>query len=185
MSLPATDNFNRADANPIGGNWTTVPGQAAVQILSSVATDVGGAVSAAYWNADTPSNDHYSQVAAGAVPFGPMVRMNTAQLDGYLLYCNGSPNATIYRMDNGSANATVASLSFTYAAGDILKLEAVGTALTAYKNGVSQGGGTSGTYTSGSVGIYIGNGGTLDDWEGGNVGGAAPDFTFIKPWMIA
>jgi hypothetical protein len=61
MALPASDNFNRSNANPIGGNWTTVPGLENVQIVSNQLT---GTVSpsVAYWNPDTPNNDQYSQV---------------------------------------------------------------------------------------------------------------------------
>jgi hypothetical protein len=60
VALPASDNFNRANANPAGGNWTTMPLAVAIQIISNQCA-ASGVGAAARWNADTFGNDQYSQ----------------------------------------------------------------------------------------------------------------------------
>jgi hypothetical protein len=73
MTVLLADGFNRPNANPAGGNWTTVSGQGAFQILSNVLQSTAGNVrlrltmSAGTW---TPLRDSFFRVrrlAAGNV----------------------------------------------------------------------------------------------------------------------
>jgi hypothetical protein len=49
----ALDNFNRSNANPIGGNWATMGGRNALQISSNLAAPTSGA-SGAYYTGTLP-----------------------------------------------------------------------------------------------------------------------------------
>ena len=176
MTLPATDNFNRTNANPIGGNWTTVPGANAMQITSNAAAGTSDP-SCAYWNADSFAGDHYAQIVTPVNTdpgfwIGPAVRCSASQLDCYFLLIKGSANnARIYKFVNGSATL-LASLDYAFSGGDTHRLEVVGTLLTVYLNGVSKGTANDSALSGGAAGIVAnGTTPTLDDWEGGNVGG--------------
>src|SRR6267143_4180867 len=91
MTVRATDNFNRADADPIGGNWTGFAGNGAIvgnQLRQSTA---GGIDAYIIWNADTPPADHYSKIGFVASvnngtdveDGGPCARLTTGG-NGYL-----------------------------------------------------------------------------------------------------
>jgi len=178
MSLPATDDFNRGDANPIGGNWTTVTGQGDVAIVSNQAVGGnGGGGAVARWNADTFSDDQYCQAKIQTIDGASLLtRVPSSAFDGYLLYMAGSGDVRIYRMDAGSAIGPLSTPNFAYVVGDTVKLTSVGSTHTAYKNGVAQANpATDATHTSGSPGINFNNSSSaLDDWEGGNVSSTTP-----------
>jgi hypothetical protein len=174
MALPASDNFNRANENPLAGNWTTAPGASAMQLFSNQVTGSTGANCTSFWNADTFGNDQYSQVTpVDNTNFGAglAVRVRTTtQYDCYILFLNASGSVQIYKIIAGSVTL-LSSPNFAYAAGDVIKLEAVGTTLTAYKNGVAQANpATDSALTAGAAGLFANNFNLfLDDWEGGNV----------------
>ena len=179
MALPATDNFNRADVNPIGGNWTTIGALSAVQIVSNAAkgTNASGR-SAAYWNADAFANDQYAQTVVpftGGLYDGPVVRAATGAETYYNFRPNGASTAILYKAVAGTFTALGSGWAFV--AGNTLKLSIEGTTLTGYINGVAQDPTqTDSALASGSAGIrFYGTGGTLDDFEAGNTeaGGAS------------
>ena len=58
----ASDNFNRADENPLAGNWTTVPTAGNCKIVTNVVNGVTTGSNEVYWNAGSFSNDQYSQL---------------------------------------------------------------------------------------------------------------------------
>lgn len=185
MSLPATDNFNRADEDPIGGNWTPqsfTPDEG--RIVDNAYYSGPGSTfgSASLWNADTFNNDQYSQIVLGASPdngySGPTVRASGTGSSrtcyiGMILTAN---RARIYKLVNSASDfpgTLVADLGTpSFVAGDIIKLMITGTTLELFQNGVSLGTGTDSDITSGSAGIWA-FGVSLDNWEGGNVGVAA------------
>jgi len=184
MALPATDNFNKADANPIGGNWTTVPGEAALKIVSSqcVQSLSGANRNAAYWNADSFNNDQYSKikiVSLGTLnTVGPLVRVSPSAETFYRVVTS-TTTITISKCIVGSFTNIGTTISYTFATGDTLKLAVVGTTLEVFVNDVSVGTRTDSDIASGSAGIYSRGDGVVDDWEGGNVaagGSAIPVF---------
>lgn len=173
MALPATDNFNRAS---LGTNWTTVYGLNALQIYSSTVCGCSSGDSSSYWNVDSFGGNQYSQcILNTASPSynGPTVRAAANQEYGAEVVSNLIYG--IYKF-NGAFTYLGSGVSVTTAANDTWKLEAVGTTITLYQNGVSRKSVTDATFNSGSAGLhgYSDSTGYMDNWEGGNVsaGGA-------------
>jgi len=136
-----SDNFNRANENPLAGNWTTVGGAGAnMQLLSNqVRAAVTGNHSCAYWNTDLGSADHFAEIryTAAAEDAGPTVR-------------NLKTDVTLYTynaLDTGGAIAKLIAGTYTnlavraatWAAGDLCRLIVNGSTLQAKKNGVQIG----------------------------------------------
>lgn len=190
VALPATDDFNRTDETPLAGNWTQSgsSGNDVVLAGNAINFSAGASDCAAWWDADAFGANHYSQIAIATYPsssfkHGVSVRH---QSGAFTLYYFGAWTGVyeIGRFDAGSATVITTGLG-TPAAGDVMKLEVNGTTLTAYVDGVSVGTGSTtdgGSAITGGAAGLVGYGSalaaTLDNWEGGDVGGAAP--TFIK-----
>lgn len=112
------------------------------------------------WGVSLP-NDQFSQVTLGDVTSGgggPMVRVNrnASGQSGYLLFIFKDTPALsgIYRNEVAINSFTnLAPFTPTVTAGDVWKLTAVGTTLTAFRNGVKVVQVTDATYTSGDAGI--------------------------------
>jgi hypothetical protein len=187
MALPATDVFDNTGGSPVAlqtysGSWTISTGAFVVDNAADVCkADSSGAISLAYWNADSFNADQYSQ---GALTFdagiytGVAVRV-TGSGNGYYFHLDTS---TWYlgRVDAGTAGDLTSGSTTGFVDGDTFKLTASGTnpvVLTAYRNGSQIG-----TYndsnasrkTTGSAGVggYGQAGGSsvwIDNWEGGNL----------------
>lgn len=173
MALPATDNFNRADAGSLGSNWTDQVNGA--QIVSNTARAVtAGADQRVYWNADAFNSDHYSQVDlpnvfAGAG--GPTVRAASGANTVYLLQVSPSGGSyVLYRVvaggyaNIGSGSGTVSPATW--------RLEANGSSIVVICDGSTINTHSDATITGGAAGLYLDTTSTeLDNWEGGNLGG--------------
>lgn len=132
----ASDNFNRADENPIGGNWTNnALGEGAdnqLKIVSNQLQAVTAATSCeAYWNATTFSGSMETYFTVVTKP-GATQRIALSWLqspgsgawDGYQAVWNdvsGAANDTlvIERVDN-SAATTLASITLEYNTNDVI-----------------------------------------------------------------
>ena len=182
----ASDDFNRTDANPIGGNWTTVTAEGAMQIVSNAATPASTSNdSAAYWNADTFADDQWSECDAtvtgsnGGTGPGPMVRAATGAETFYRVTCDHS--ATGIGLDRFVAGGftNLWTRAATFVNGDRVRLRVVGSTLAVFINGVQVGADhvDGSPIASGQPGIAFSSGGvsaaTLDNWAAGEVGGAA------------
>jgi hypothetical protein len=82
-----TDNFDRANASPIGSPWVTVTGLGNLQLLNNQVTAQYGGFSAAYYNAQF-SDDQFSQITIDALNDqyslpAPMVRVSTSEQTYY------------------------------------------------------------------------------------------------------
>lgn len=168
MALPASDNFTRADANPVGGNWTTTSGLTGCKIVSNNLTGItAGNNCASYWNADAFGNDHYAEVtfaAAGATRgCGPVVRDQKTTID---LYGYSASNKRLFKIGTGVGLTFLETAQAeTWATGDVCRLSAEGaspTTLKLYKNGsllrsladssaAMQSGGGAGAYFDGDI----------------------------------
>lgn len=199
MALPATDTFTNAGATAnlatYSSNWTVVAGGAAFFRVDGttdvVFPDINSTDALAVWNADAFGNDQYSQAACKATDatdppwIGVAVRCATGAFTGYELQIFRDGSGTVsYSLDRANAGAftnLASGAAMAWANGDILRLEATGSAtvsLKMYKNGVQFGGtisdSTGSRITSGSAGIAgfsdtASLATTLDNWEGGNV----------------
>lgn len=130
----ASDNFNRADENPIGGNWTNnALGEGAnnqLKIVSNQLKAVTATTSCeAYWNAGTFTGDieqYFTIVTKPGntqrVEMGFIKEPGSATYDGYVCYFNdnaGTDTVHIDRIDNAAATQ-LATVDTEYSNGDIL-----------------------------------------------------------------
>jgi hypothetical protein len=112
------------------------------------------------WGVSLP-NDQFSQVTLGDVTSGgggPMVRVNrnASGQSGYLLFIfkDAPAMSGIYRNEAAINSFTnLSPFTPTIVEGDVWKLTAVGSTLTAFRNGVRVAQVTDATYTSGDAGI--------------------------------
>jgi len=176
-SVVAADNFNRSDANPIGGSWTTVSSKNNLKIVSNqVEAAIAGA--GAYWNANTFSANQYSRVKvadASSSDLAIYVRVKSGQDTSYFVSAV-SGNVNFYKAVSGSYTNLKSSTAMSLSNNDILRLEATGinpTTLSFYQNGILRDSITDSTVelqSTGYPGIYIGSVlAKFDDWEGGNM----------------
>lgn len=189
----ADDTFTRADANPIGGNWTTTSGFHAIQLLGNKAQAVTTFQDAcAYWNANSFNNDQYSEVV---IPFindlisyaGPAVRCSASQV-GYQLYVGGVLGTLCSLFLGTGLSTTLATFHYIVNANDAIRLTVIGNLLTVSVNGVTVGTFTDSTYpTGGAPGIVFqaqsGTTGTaITHFEGGNIVsiGGSTDFAIDR-----
>lgn len=177
----ATDNFNRANENPLSNSvWSTVSGLSAMQIVSNVATptnlnvDCGSRYSGISW-----PNDQYSKakLSDNGGQNGPalLVRCAAAATTFYMLAVNhgATNNITIYSTVAGTFTAlTGFPVTQAWTDGDTWELRATGTQIQCFLNGTQVGPTvTSSTIASGSAGIGYSSTSTsasVEDWEGGN-----------------
>jgi len=138
-STQLIDDFNRANENPMGGNWTqfdTDGGTGNLQITSNqvARTTASGA---AYYNVQTcPADcDVYFTVAIVGTS-RVFVRMNDLgnNGDGYAARGISTGNTNVYRYDNGTGTQLGATCTQTVSANDELGVRAEGTNITSYLN---------------------------------------------------
>jgi len=182
-----TESFT-GTAGPLSGTWSqqrtsgTINKNGAGRGVGSVnAKDIF-----AFWSGNTFSNDQYSQarIAGGLSSGSQFVQIivratltGDGRYNNYLFYTDGLAGAShteVAKNINGS-QITFKSFPVSFAAGDIIKISAVGTTITCYKNGVAIGSITDSSLPSGAPGIGVyGSTVTVDDWEGGTLVAAAP-----------
>jgi len=180
----ATDAFNRADENPIAGNWTSVAA-ANLQLLNNVvraASPSLGMNGVAFYHALTWPADQWSEVTISALPTemaggmgdnGPAVRIASNAPTYYLAAAFANGSLELYRAINN--NFTQLLVAGTVATGDRVRLEVQGATLRVYRNGVLLGSVQDTQIATGSAGLgQDGASGTMDDWAGGGFAPAAP-----------
>lgn len=133
----------------------------------------------AFWNADTFGNDQYAEITWGVTDptyAGPGVRMSgqDGARNGYALF---GDTGTMYlrKWTSGTESGDLQTWTQSCCTvGDTYRLEIVGTTLTAYYNGTPLSPTvTDSSIASGSAGMFMyGSSARIDDWEGGNIGGA-------------
>lgn len=187
MSLPATDNFTTANGTVLttySANWTADRNNFVIN-TNALAPSANLSDCCAKWNADAFNNDQYSQAvvaamdASATITMGVCVREGSGNFYGFRVTTGVRE---LYKISTGSFTS-LASDTVTCSVGDVLKITAAGTTITAYVNGVSILSVTDASIGSGSAGV-CGSGhfsGTVaqrvDSWEGGNGTGAAPAAT--------
>jgi hypothetical protein len=81
-----TDDLNRSNSSPIGGNWNTVHGNTAVNLYNNKAA-ASGYQSAMFYNAFVPTNDQVAQIEyVAGYSVGIWLRVDTGSYQtGYVL----------------------------------------------------------------------------------------------------
>lgn len=192
-----TDDFNRANSNGLGANWTIRPtstedGFDVDTNQVRIQSPGGGALgwySGAGWTGGTAQ---YSEFAIKSLQsgkdFGPACRISGTTLataQAYLYDVNDSDAAValgssistgLYRQTTGLSFAQIStSTNVTISASDVIRVECNGSTIRGLVNGSVKISGTDSTFSSGNPGLYTGSGttSTLDDWAAGDFGGGA------------
>lgn len=181
------DSFTRANAGTLGANWTSLSDATDTLVLSIVnnaaQAPVGGRA-ASFWNANTFTANQYSQcIVSGSATgtnnhlVGPIVRASVG--GNYYLFAWNMPNApgilSLQKNING-AFSDIGGTPGTEPAvlGSLLRLEIVGTQLSAYCDGNLIFQVTDSSLSSGAPGIsgYMAAASPtafMTNWEGGNL----------------
>ncbi len=192
MALPATDSFTTGTDQGIASysaNWALRGGD--IQVSQSLdriySNGVGGNFSVAAWTADTFNSNHYSQLGVvnlvGSQAFvcgGPAVRIQ-GDRSCYVLAIGGDgtnpDRARIMRISSTGVGTLISSnVAHGQGATVSAKLEANGSSLTGYVNGVSVVTATDSNLTGGNAGVAMAFQNTNwrgDDFTASNLGGAA------------
>ena len=180
-AILAADDFNRTDANPIGGNWATITAEGAMQIVSNAATPANvNNDSGARYTVGTFPPDQYAQCnvtvngpTLGTGP-GPGVRMAAAAETYYrATISNNASNVELTRCVAG-VFTTLWARTATFTDGDLVRLEVKGSVLRVLINGVPVGTdfADSAPILTGNPGISFSSGSvisaTLDNWSAGD-----------------
>ena len=176
-----TDDFNRADENPIGGNWTnTQSGTGRAQIISNQLTssgDLGQNDHACYWNADTFSNDQFSSaqfVAQGGGSCAPGLTVRGSGIASDFYCCQLFSGSDLFKYVAGSYTS-LSRPADTWTANDYMRLQVSGTSLGFYHDTLTIpttliASATDSAFASGKVGVYNWLGqGIWDNWRGGDL----------------
>jgi len=151
----------------------------------------------AFYNGATFNSDQYSQVRiAGGLASNKQYAIVLVRASGvgdaleknYAFATDGGSGAThtdLSRNINGT-QTILRNFATTFAAGDVMKIDVVGTLVTCYKNGVSLGTYTDASLASGSPGVGMyGSSVTIDDWEGGSLAAQAPPATPVATVTVS
>ncbi len=185
MAILAIDSFQRANENPLsnGGNWTTVTSENANQIVSDVCEgSTASARNSSFFSGIAWPNDQYAEITLAGAPgnsaaVGVIARCAAAAETYFyaLMTNNGAGNfaLTLNHRLAGSSHATGTVNGFSPVAGDVLRIQAIGTTISAWYNGVQQISVTDANIASGSAGLYNQPSSTLSGaqisrWDGGN-----------------
>jgi hypothetical protein len=174
----ATDNFDRANAADLGGNWTTLLGSGAfghlVLLNNQASPNTSGPDCYSYWSHDIFTPDQFSQIAIPNIGsyVAVIVRAGSSSDSFYQGYVSGANAYGISVRWNGSWIPLISGSAAAWQAGQNVTLEAVGSnpvALTLYQNGTPVLTTTTSTYliSGGSPGLGGANL-PLDNWQGGN-----------------
>ncbi len=178
----ASDTFNRADAFPLGSNWSRAINAADDFSISSnqAAVRASGTHTADYWSASSFSDDQFSLATFLNVPtYIGLVLVRAASSTANTYFGGEDP----YHLSTGSAYVIgkevsgsftmLASSSQTMAINDVVEIDVKGTSLTLIVNGATLLTATDTAITSGAPGIYakvsVAGQAVMDNWSGGNI----------------
>lgn len=178
-----------ANANPIGGNWTTNPFYFPIQRNSNLIevgqTTAGQRSGIAYWNAAVWPNDQWAKVTAAAsvaaTTFTIALRQNTGVQSLYYLAwtgaLGGSGTANIEKIVAGTGTSLTGTIptGLTMSVGDTLTGVINGHGIYYYYDDILIGLATDSSVAAGAAGLYLqGDGVSTADvavsaWSGGGL----------------
>ncbi|WP_406444621.1 hypothetical protein OHB14_36905 [Streptomyces sp. NBC_01613] len=171
-----TDDFNRADSTNLGANWVEVSGDWSVDTNRLSPGAAGGTIILRAAGAMATS-DNFAQVTIAATTSasqGVWCRGNSNITSGYLWRNNGT-SWDLFQVFGGSFTV-IGTYTAAAAPGDVAKVQAVGTTIKAFVNGVERVSVTDTAVTTGtSVGIRSDSAGAVryDDFSAGDVSAGA------------
>jgi hypothetical protein len=201
MAILRSDTFNRADGalgtpSDAGSAWTTVGVGVTLAGNQAVGDIFGGPVAGVAWleasEADAATSVTLKAVWNSGNPTGPAVRSSDYQnyigLECYAVGLGDTETPQIVKVEAGSRTVLQTIAGVTTAVNDVMKLEASGTTIKAYKNGVQIGTDQTGVTFNQTVtkhGMMFGSGNptrnALDDFQIEDVGGGGGGGTKAPP----
>lgn len=189
MGTLASDDFNRTDANPAGGNWTTV--DAAWKVSTNTLTPVSfGGDAGCRYNALTLPNDQFVQgritvtgTAGGGAGIGLGARMATGSSTFYRLVMDhgASNNLELSKIVAGGFTSIKQITTGAWTDGSMLRITLCGSVIRIYLNGNQLGsdifdsaiasGPNGGVAYSTAV-----SAGFVDDWSEGDLIDTTPSY---------
>ncbi len=175
--LTVTDNFNRADANPVSGNWVYFDRFDARVVSNEYACPSPANQSQWTWGSTVYTNVAASflySVVTGGDETGALLRLggSAGAANGYQMFWDGTPQVVIRRLTAGVATL-LASAALSIASGYSLGFKATGSLLEIYYNANAGAGwllavsARDATYATGKVGLTFYSSGItarLDDF---------------------
>lgn len=160
----ASDSFNRADNIDLGASWDVGFGLASLQIVgNAVRAGAGASVRQEHHNAVALPANQFSEITmktvnAGSNYIGVVVRAADGAETYYLGIGNiGLNQVWIYKVVATVYTELATVVGWTFAAGDVLRLDARGTQISLYKNNERVLTATDATIASGKAGFRIYN----------------------------
>jgi hypothetical protein len=149
-----SDNFDRADSSDLGAGWVEVSGDWSI-VSSQLSPGAAGGTIILRTATSMSTNDNFAQItiaATTAASQGVWCRGTTNLSDGYL-FRNDGTTWDLFSVVGGSFTS-LGTYAAPAAPGDVAKVQAVGTTIRAFVNGVEQISLTNSHVTSGTnVGI--------------------------------
>jgi hypothetical protein len=174
MTLPASDNFNTADQSGLarsGFPWVVVKGTAGAQIIGNAAAGADDNLeTGVVWNETFDPNQYAEARIAqrGNLSYsGLLVRGTT---NNYYLVYTDDGQRYFGRIVAGSY--TSFAIDTPLAVNDVVRIEADGTEISVYINGVLWTSVTDSSHATGQAGVAFYDNITstrIDDWQGGNL----------------
>lgn len=167
-----SDDFNRADSTNLGAAWVEVSGDWSI-VSNQLSPGAAGGTIILRAAGAMASNDNFAQVtiaATTAASQGVWCRGNSNISQGYLLRNNGT-SWDLFQVVGGSFTV-IGTYAAAAAPGDVAKVQAVGTTIKGYVNGIQRISVTDTAVTTGtSVGIRSDSAGAIkyDDFSAGDV----------------
>ncbi|WP_416976701.1 hypothetical protein [Streptomyces sp. T028] len=149
-----TDDFNRADSSDLGANWVEVSGDWSI-VSNQLSPGAAGGTIILRASGAMATSDNYAQAtiaATTAASHGVWCRGNSNITSGYL-WRNDGTSWNLFSVVGGSFTS-IGSYAAAAAPGDVAKVQAVGSTIKGYVNGVERVSVTdTGVATGTSVGI--------------------------------
>jgi hypothetical protein len=167
-----TDDFNRSDSSNLGANWVEVSGDWSIISNQLSSGNSGGTIilRAATAMATSDNSAQVTIAATGAVSHGVWCRGNSTFTQGYL-WRNDGTSWNLFSNVGGSFTS-IGSFAGAAVAGDVAKIQAVGSTIKGLVNGIERVSVTNTAVTTGtSVGIRAESTNLLrfDDFTGADV----------------
>ena len=151
---PVVDNFNRANANPLDGSWsnkvrsTNTDMQLTGNQVSGTSTS-GSTPSSAWYNAATYTDTEVALTFATFPAVNEHIRLYVritdpggTVFDGYFVRYtvnSGTDTIEIFRVDDGTATAALATLNEDWSTGDRMIVRMVGSRIMVYRSSAALG----------------------------------------------
>lgn len=199
MALPKTETFTDSDATLLDAhdaNWVFVddggPFDSEWTITSNSAYSSKSAQAQCWWAGDTFDDDQYAEAEVVAIDdsvtgqFGVCCRSDTGGTTRtyyFFTFRNFAGGSQILGKVVAGTETVLDSTSGDLSVNDIIRIEAEGTTIRALVNDSEILSVTDSSISSGAAGLAATNmtvtGNRLDNWEGGNLGGAAAPLNLL------